>query len=351
MRFLIYGDKGIGSGGWCYAESLRELGHDVLSVTDPDTADHRPSLFSRAYRKMMGYLPEYLRCAHVEELLAQAKVFQPDTIIVLKGLHLSRIDVEKLKSCGAWVCNVNHDDFFSLNSNNWSRLQREAIPAYDFIFTTRRVNVNEVLPLNKNIEFFPFAYYPRIHRPVSLCETEKNEWGSDVVFVGTYESARAALMEELVTRLKIPLVIHGSQWDKLSRRSALRNCVRSTGVRMDDLCKAIGGAKISLGFLRKENRDEYTQRSFEIPACNGVFLAERTSEHLRLFKEGFEAEFFDHSTPEELCLKVDALLSKPSHLEALRSAGHQAVVGGKHTYVDRLQRLIDVQSEFQSKNC
>lgn len=346
MKILVYGDNSPASGGWCYAETLRDMGHDVLSVGGNIGLDHYQTSFAlRAYRRLTGGLREADRRRHVKLLVGEVGMFQPNVIIVQKGLYISKDDVRVLRGADRWVCNVNHDDFFSANRNNWSWIQRKAIPEYDFIFTTREVNIAEVRPLNPRVEFFPFAYYPRIHHPVAIPPDEKSRWQCEVVFVGTYEKPRAAMLEHLVQITNVDLVIHGAQWEKLPRTSPLRCCVRSKDLRFDDLAKAMGGALVALGFLRKENRDDYTQRTFEVPACAGVFLAERTERHMKYYRDGIEAEFFDPDSPTDLCEKVARLLQNSDYREQMRKAGHKAVLRGHHTYRDRLERLIQVFEE------
>ena len=270
----------------------------------------------------------------------------PEIIIILKGLFVSAEDVHAMRESGAWVININHDDFFSQNNNNWSVIQRAAIPAYDYILTTRIVNVEEIRPQNSNVDFFPFAYYPRIHRPVPIPEHEQKTWGVDVVFVGTWERERCRLLEYLVTEVPARYAIYGSQWDKVGRRSPLKPFLHPTTIVMDEMAKAIHGAKVSLAFLRKENRDDYTQRSFEIPACGGVLLAERTYMHKTLYQEGEEAEFFDPYSRSELPLKVSKLLEDKTQREMLRRNGRTALLRQSHTYHDRMQRLLALHDSW-----
>lgn len=135
--------------------------------------------------------------------------------------------------------------------------------------------------------------------------------------------------------------IWGAQWaQRVPHDSPLRPLIRANDIRLDDMAKALRGAQISLGFLRKANRDLYTQRTFEIPACGGLFLAERTEPHTTYYREGIEAEFFDPADPAELARKVRALLADPARRAAMREAGHAALMRQAHTYRDRMIQLI-----------
>jgi spore maturation protein CgeB len=342
MKIVIYGDKSLGSGGWSYAQCLTEMGHKIDHMSDPENKGQYRSIPVRLYRRFRRELPAHLRREHVSELKKLVAEARPHIVIVLKGLHLSGEDVRELKARCEWIVNINHDDFFSHNPNNWSKIQREAIPAYDYIFVTRRVNVAEIEERNANVEFFPFAYNPDIHKIIKIAEAERQRFANDLVFIGTWERDRAELLEHLVRQLDVRVEIYGSQWEKLSASSDLIKYVKGQGAYGDEMCKLIGGSNMSLGFLRKENRDQYTQRTFEIPACGGVLLGERTSEHLDIYQEGREAEFFDPTDPGELIDKVRALLADAPRREAMRAAGNAALLRGHHTYHDRMERLFSL---------
>lgn len=344
MKILLYGEcSALGSGAWCYAETLRELGHEVCTYSDYSNVEvYQSSFAAKAYRKIARQLWEPHRRRHVRGLVELAERERPHIVIILKGLHIGPADVIQLKRTGAWTVVINHDDFFTQNPNNCSKLQRAAIAEYDFVFTTREVNVEELRPFNCRVEFFPFAYYPRIHRPLRFAESERELWDVDVVFVGTWEKQRGEQLEELVRLVPAKYSIWGTQWEKVKRGSPLTRFLHHRPIIMDEMAKAIGGAKVALAFLRKENRDDYTQRTFEIPACNGVLLAERTRRHVQFYNEGTEAEFFEADSNGELVEKVSLLLADKGRRERLRGAGRAVLLRQRHTYKDRLTRLLEI---------
>lgn len=341
VKIVLYGEAHqAGSGAYCYAETLRELGHSVVPVGNDVELDWYSTLPGRVTRKLVGVLSSH-RARHAEVLVRAVERERPELVIVLKGMYIGPTEVLAMRKASAFVTIINHDDFFSLNPNNRSRAQHAALSCYDFVFVTREVNVQEVAPINPNVEFLPFAYHPKVHRPVEIPKA----FETDVVFVGTWESERCQLLEQLVKRVPARYAIWGSHWSRASRRSPLRPYIMGRDALGDDQCRALGGAKIALAFLRKLNRDDYTQRTFEIPACGGLLLAERTARHATFYREGVEAEFFDPNQPEELIDKVRSLLADPDRREAIREAGRRALARQHHTYRDRMLRLLEIHQQ------
>ena len=106
----------------------------------------------------------------------------------------------------------------------------------------------------------------------------------------------------------------------------------------DQYCIALSSASICIGFLSKYMPETTTTRSFEIPACGTFMLAERTKEHMELFKEGKEAEFF--SSKKELVEKTHYYLENPQKLKDIAAAGRKRCINSGYSFQDRLTDIL-----------
>jgi spore maturation protein CgeB len=106
----------------------------------------------------------------------------------------------------------------------------------------------------------------------------------------------------------------------------------------NDYARALTGSNIGLGFLRKACPDQHTTRTFEIPACGSLLLADRTEEHQEFFEEGKEAEFF--ASCDELLDKVQFYCSNGSARKRVAEGGHRRCIKGTYAYVHRLSAAL-----------
>ena len=83
--------------------------------------------------------------------------------------------------------------------------------------------------------------------------------------------------------------------------------------------ESIWRSKINLSFLTHSNQDEFVHKSFEIAACEGFLLAERSPGHLARFVEDQEAVFF--SSIEECVAKIRRYLPHEAARTRIAQAG------------------------------
>lgn len=209
---------------------------------------------------------------------------------------------------------------------------------YDVFFTTKSFGVAELRQLGcANPVFVENGFDPVVHRPMLLTAAERDQFGADITFIGTFEQARYQSMKTLA-EAGMPVRVWGSGWDGIESAPGLR--IEGRALYGDDYARVLSASRINLCFLRKLNRDLQTTRSVEIPACGGFMMAERTSEHLALFKEGEEAEFFE--TDDELVQKCRWYLDHESERRAVALAGRERCISGGYSNDDRLRWMLTV---------
>jgi spore maturation protein CgeB len=323
--------------------ALESLGADVEVV---DTAADEASALGRLRYRIRHHL--FLRGLPVavpdlthgaERALAAARRRHYDIVWLEKALTIGPDRVSELRRLcpRAKIIGFSPDDM--CRRHNQSRQFVEALPHYDWFITTKAQTQSELVRLGcRNVVVIGNGFDPEAFRPVSVPPGEIERLGGDIGFIGSYESSRAEAMLELA-RAGLSLRVWGNGWRALSRaHPKLR--IENRALGFEDFAKACSAFKINLGFLRKLNDDRQTTRSVEIPACGGFMLAERTSEHLAMFEEGREAEFFEGT--EELLAKCRQYLSDDTGRAAIARRGHERCLSSGYSNSARLREAFGV---------
>jgi spore maturation protein CgeB len=343
LRILYCGRLVKGQKSLMRFTALKELGHEVVPFNFFECERERPRwLLSLRLRTYWG--PGIRRMN--ASLLAAAQMAQPDLIWVDKGLFIHPGTLREIRSrTGAVLVNFNNDDPFGTQRVGW-RWYLRAIPLYDFICTPRSVSFAEYAERGaRKVIKFNWAYNPAIHKPQTVTAAERSALGGPIGFIGDYEPARAESIQFLA-RQGLPVRVWGQRWQE--------KCAEVPGLRIEGgplwgepYAKAICSFDICLGFLRKANRDLATSRSVEIPACGGFLLAERTAEHLALFEEGKEAEFF--GPDKELLEKARFYLEHPAERGRIAARGRERCINSSYSEQEVLADILR-QLNLKEKN-
>ncbi|MFA5779092.1 MAG: glycosyltransferase [Elusimicrobiota bacterium] len=336
-RLLYFGQATWGSTSRQRFDALKGMFKDAYLVDSrrvfPDKKSGRSFFISVQGRLGVGPIIK-----SAERILAQEVYrFKPDMIWIDGGFFISNETLEIIRH--KFNCKIIHytpDSLFSPGMSN--RCMSGAISAYDEVVTTKEQDLSTYEKLGaRHVIFSLQGFDPDIHRPVSLTADEKQEFGCDVSFVGQCMKDRANSLDYLSRSLKLNLRIYGTDWDSRSVPARLKPLFHGPAIG-HDYAKVVCASKITLGFLNREVRDTFTTRTFEIPACGGFLLAERTSIHQKLFAEDSEAAFF--SSDEELKDKVNFYLTNENVRERIAKAGHLKVMTAGYTWEKLMEKII-----------
>jgi spore maturation protein CgeB len=324
---LLIGNGGHEHVGAHLLHAAEELGLPVsfVNISDAYTG-------SAIHRKVnwwvRGHRPARLR-EFSEKVLEQCRSEQAGAVLTtgLAPLHASILQ----RLGGERITRINF-----LTDDPWNPAHRalwfmKALPLYDFVFTPRRANIEDLRRLGcRIVQYLPFGYSSQVHFP----EAASAGLSSDVLFAGGADPDRVPWISALL-RQGISVGLYGGYWDRYSetREHARGNADPPT------LRRAAAATKVALCLVRRANRDGHAMRTFEIPAMKACMVVEKTQDHLELFgPEGNAVLYFD-SIP-EMVEKVRWLLQRPEERHILAENAYRLVVEGGHTYRHRLQTML-----------
>ncbi len=331
MRIFYVGQ--LDRGGTCLdrMRCIESMGHEVIPF-DLSGLTHMPRIAkAMACRFNSGPLVSGINRALCRSAHGMQKI---SLFWIDKGRWIWPETIDRIKRLtGAAIIHYTPDAAFFLHK---SRHFARSIHKYDLLFTTKPFEVdlyrrNGARRIHLTDQAFEKTrFYPRHAAP---------DLASDVTFVGHYERHYAGRLRTLAGLKKAVIKVWGPGWGRRSRvRQWCRPYVQGEGVWGEEYPKAISSAKICLGLLSKLVPDTSTTRTFEIPACGGFMLAERTEEHLGLFEEGREAEFF--ASDEEMLDKVRYYLTHPGQRDKIAAAGRERCLKSGYSNHDRIKDML-----------
>lgn len=333
--------------GWSFRRLLPALGCVTWTINTRDYFHQENSSVWRLFKALVGpkWSPFYSRFN--KALVEVAISFQPDLLLVLKDSHVSPQSLNTVRcKTNAKLVNYSKDTFFSRNPRISTSIRLKSIPLYDLVVTMRHILSELEAAGARRAEFVLDGYDPLVHYPIEVTRHDMQKWQSDLVFIGSYEARRAELLERLARQYPHRLTVYGGQWDKVRGKQYLMQCTKQKEVYGIEKILAMGCSKVCLNFLREANRDTYTARTFEIPACGSFMLAERSTDHQELLGEGEGFVGFDPGAPEELVDKVAYYLADRESRTAIAEEGFRRITGGRNTYRDRLTEILNLVREI-----
>lgn len=340
MKILFFGRK---TGNTKDREmALKKLGHKVYPIYLREEIEGK-GILGKYILRTGGFGCNVYIWSLISKNIKNTKF---DLVFINQENYLPKSVVVKIsEKYGNIIQYINDDPFNGRRKYFWHSLLK-SLPIYKLVVLVREVNVNEALSLGaQNVCKVYMSADENRHAKRQLEIDELKKYSSDVVFIGTCFEERGKFIEKLV-KSDINVHIYGNGWDRCKQWEKIKQCHKGNFISGDEYSKTISGSRIALCLLSKYNRDEYTTRSMEIPSIGTFLMAERTKEHMNLYREGIEAEFFE--TTEECISKIKYYLTKNKERNRIAENGHKRFLRENYTVVNQINKIINEYKKIVS---
>jgi len=326
--------------------ALKRLGHKVVAINAYEYESQNALVRKVFFRMQAGPWVARLN----RDILAMAEREKPDVFWVDKLLSLRPETLDKLRAMGVVSVSYMIDNAFGPRRDPGWRLYMQDIPHFDLHAVQRDKNIADYKDRGaQDVIKIQTAYEPTVHFPPPEGWSDKDR-DRGVSFIGTSYDDRPEFLTRLWKEYGFPVVISGdSQWKKRLSAEAAAALYTNRELYLKDYREGIWQSKINLSFLTHSNQDEFVHKSFEIAACQGFLLAERSAGHAARFVEDEEAVFFTGF--DECVEKIRKYLPDEQARERIAAAGRaRAVLGGYSNdgqvaaIVERVRSIIKERS-------
>jgi spore maturation protein CgeB len=221
---------------------------------------------------------------------------------------------------------------------------------YDYFFVIQKGEAIKMIEDagGKKVHYLPLACDPEVHTQVSLTSEEKEEFGSEVSFLGAGYNNRRYVFSKLAD---MDFKIWGTEWPDVLPFSRL---VQRKGARIpvSEYVKIFNSSQINLNLHSSQERngidptgDFINPRTFELAACKSFQLVDKRSLLGELFSEDELVTFENES---ELKDKIKYFLSNPDERIPYIENAYRKVLS-EHTYAHRVKSMLEyIYADFGS---
>ncbi|MBA3916319.1 MAG: glycosyltransferase [Acidobacteriales bacterium] len=346
LRILYIAPMNHGWYGLYRQRSLQRLGHTVFPIDIMQYERGGNPLLARIrYRLQVGAVVNRMN----RDVLRLAEEHSVDAVWFDKPLFIRAATLQRLRARGIATIDYMIDNPFGPRRDPGFRLYVRTIPEYDLHVQQRDVSVAAYLARGaRRVVKVQTAFEPSVHfaPPPGWSDRDRTR---EVSFIGTPYDDRPRFLTELSRTHHLPVIISGPNiWKRKLSPAALAALYPSDGELYDAAYReGIWKSKINLSFLTHGNQDEYAHKSFEIAACGGFLLAERSPGHSARFKEDEEAVFF--STLEECAEKCRQYLNDEPTRTRIAVAGHRRALASGYDNDTQLKKVFTTLEEILPK--
>ncbi|MFT7582889.1 MAG: spore maturation protein CgeB [Myxococcota bacterium] len=295
---------------------------------------------------LQGFVHDAVRGPYAGKLVALLDSHNPDFVLFIKADNISSLAFRALRAAYRRPLVAFHpDDPF--NTGTLIRpgpSHRNAINQMEF--TDLYLSWSwAVLDKAKDhgatrTEYLPFACDPELHRVPELTEADREVYGSDVTFVGNWDTERERVIGPLAERCAaagIKLAIWGSAYWERCEHPAAKAAWRGRPLLGEEMAKAARASALNLNILRAQNKGETNMRTFEVPCSGGFILHERSPALDHWLPPGKACAQF--SDAEEAFTQIRHYLDHPKEREQIRQRGHE--IARAWTYKEWTAKILD----------
>ena len=335
MRILYVGPLSNDDSSEYRRQALLREGHAVEAINSLTYRSKQTLLRKLEFRAQVGPMVSRLN----RDILMAAERFRPDVMWADKVLWMRPKTLHALRAAGVSTVSYMIDNFYGPRHDPGWRLYATCIPLYDLHCTQRDANVVSYKAAGaRDVLKIQTAFEPTFHFPSDPPYTDVQR-DRGVSFIGTSYDDRAATLLRL-HRNGVPVVISGGPQHWRGPLGEMFSSVYREGeLYRQQYREAIWRSKINLSFLTHSNQDEFAHKSFEIAACGGFLMAERSAGHSERFLEDQEAVFF--TGYDELLEKVQRYLPDEAARNRIALAGMKRAWSSGYDNDTQVRRIVE----------